>query len=74
MGKKKMDVMEKERKKFVYGEDDENGNIIIYGCVRNGVSEEVANKIFDDMIDFAVMPLINLTQQLMEYYHIKQHI
>lgn len=53
MGKKKMDVMEKERKKFVYGEDDENGNIIISGCIRNGVSEEVANKIFDDMIDFA---------------------
>lgn len=53
MGKKKMDVMEKERKKFVYGEEDENGNIIISGCIRNGVTEEVANKIFDDMIDFA---------------------
>ena len=30
-----------------------NGNIEIPGCVRNGVPEDIANKIFDDMIDFA---------------------
>ena len=53
MSKKKMDVMEAERKKFIFGEVDENDNIIIKGVVRNGVSEEVGNKIYDLMIDFA---------------------
>lgn len=53
MGKKKMDVMEEERRYFVYGKEDENGNIEIAGCIRNGVPEDIANKIFDDMIDFA---------------------
>lgn len=53
MGKKKMDVMEAERKKFIFGEEDSEGNIIIPGAVRNGVSEEIANKIYDLMIDFA---------------------
>lgn len=53
MSKKKMDVMEEERRNFVYGKEDENGNIEIKGCVRNGISEKIANKIFDDMIDFA---------------------
>lgn len=49
MSKKKMDVMEKERVNFVYGNEDEN----ITGCVKNGIDEKIANKIFDDMIDFA---------------------
>ncbi|SHJ48568.1 DNA-directed DNA polymerase III (polc) [Tepidibacter formicigenes DSM 15518] len=53
MGKKKMDVMEQERQYFIYGKLDENGNIEIPGCVRNGVPEDAANKIYDDMIDFA---------------------
>ncbi|MCC3869102.1 DNA polymerase III subunit alpha [Terrisporobacter mayombei] len=53
MGKKKMDVMEEERQYFIHGKEDENGNIEIAGCVRNGVPEDIANKIFDDMIDFA---------------------
>ena len=53
MSKKKMDVMEEERRNFVYGKEDENGNIEINGCVRNGIPEKIANKIFDDMIDFA---------------------
>lgn len=53
MGKKKMDVMEEERQYFIHGKLDENGEIEIAGCVRNGVNEEIANKIFDDMIDFA---------------------
>ncbi|MCR1899157.1 DNA polymerase III subunit alpha [Irregularibacter muris] len=53
MSKKKMDVMEKERKIFIYGEDDEEGNIIVEGAIRRGVSAEIANKIFDQMIDFA---------------------
>lgn len=53
MSKKKLSVMEQERKNFIYGIDDEEGNIIVRGCVRNGVDEKVANKIFDEMIDFA---------------------
>jgi len=53
MGKKKMDVMEKERQYFIYGKVDEEGNIEIPGCVRNGVPEHSANQIYDDMIDFA---------------------
>lgn len=53
MSKKKMDVMEEERKNFVYGKDNEDGSIDILGCVRNGVDEKTANKIYDEMIDFA---------------------
>jgi len=53
MAKKKASVMEQERKNFIYGIDDEKGNIIVKGCIRNGVDEAVANKIFDEMMDFA---------------------
>ena len=53
MSKKKHKVMEEERKNFIYGIIDEEGNIEVPGCVRNGVSEEAGNKIFDSMMDFA---------------------
>ena len=53
MSKKKMDVMEEERQYFIHGKFDDEGNIETPGCIRNGISEEDANKIFDDMIDFA---------------------
>ena len=54
MAKKKMHVMEEERKNFVYGhEDPEDPSKTIPGCVRNGISVEVANQIFDQMIEFA---------------------
>lgn len=53
MGKKKMDVMEKERQNFIYGQVDDNGNIIVAGAIRNGVDEKSASKIYDLMIDFA---------------------
>ncbi len=53
MSKKKHKVMEEERKNFIYGIVDENGNVEVPGCIRNGISEEVANKIFDQMMDFA---------------------
>ena len=49
MSKKKDSVMKEERRNFVYG-DKAKG---IPGCVANGVSEEIANKIYDKMIDFA---------------------
>ena len=53
MGKKKLDVMAKEREIFVHGKVDENGNVEIPGCVRNGIDEVSANKIFDEMSEFA---------------------
>ncbi|MBS5925999.1 MAG: DNA polymerase III subunit alpha [Clostridium sp.] len=53
MSKKKHKVMEEERKNFIYGIADENGNVEVPGCVRNGISEEAGNKIFDTMMDFA---------------------
>ncbi|SHH19796.1 DNA polymerase-3 subunit alpha [Caloranaerobacter azorensis DSM 13643] len=53
MGKKKMEVMERERQHFIYGKLNENGEVEIPGAIRNGVDEETANKIYDEMIDFA---------------------
>lgn len=53
MSKKKMDVMEEERVKFIYGQKDNEGNILIDGAIRRGVDEDTANKIYDLMIDFA---------------------
>ena len=53
MGKKKLDVMAKEREIFIHGQVDENGNIVVHGCVRNGIDEVSANKIFDEMAEFA---------------------
>ena len=49
MSKKKASVMEKERQNFVYGNEKEG----VPGCIANGISEDVANKIYDEMIDFA---------------------
>ena len=53
MGKKKLDVMAKEREIFIHGQTDENGNIVVPGCIRNGIDEQSANKIFDEMAEFA---------------------
>ena len=49
MAKKKEKVMEAERQNFVYGNKAEG----VKGCIANGISEEVANKIYNEMIDFA---------------------
>lgn len=49
MSKKKTKVMEAERQNFVYGNKEEG----VPGCVANGIDEKVANKIYDEMIDFA---------------------
>lgn len=49
MSKKKASVMEKERKNFVYGNKEEN----VKGCIANGIDENVAMHIFDEMTDFA---------------------
>jgi len=53
MAKKKASVMEQERQNFIYGITDSEGNVIVKGAVRNGVDEKTANKIFDEMMDFA---------------------
>ena len=53
MGKKKLDVMAKEREIFIHGQVNDDGNIIVPGCVRNGIDEQSANKIFDEMAEFA---------------------
>ncbi len=53
MSKKKHDVMQSERDIFIYGQKDENGNIICKGAVNNGVPREVAEKIFDEMSAFS---------------------
>lgn len=53
MSKKKMDVMLKEQEYFVYGKEDEAGNIEIKGCIRNGIPERAANEIYNQMISFA---------------------
>ena len=49
MSKKKQSVMEKERANFVYGNPEEN----VPGCASNGISEQVASEIYDEMMDFA---------------------
>ncbi len=49
MSKKKLDVMDRERRNFIYGNEEEG----ITGCISNGISEAAAKKIFDDMEDFA---------------------
>ena len=49
MSKKKGDVMLKERQNFVYGNPEEG----VPGCIANGIDEKIANKIYDEMIDFA---------------------
>ncbi|MCD8326996.1 MAG: DNA polymerase III subunit alpha [Lachnospiraceae bacterium] len=49
MSKKKQSVMKKERENFIYGNEEEG----VPGCIANGVSEEVGNKIYDEMMSFA---------------------
>ena len=45
--------MAKEREIFINGQIDEKGNVVVPGCVRNGIDETSANKIFDEMSEFA---------------------
>ncbi len=53
MSKKKMDIMLQEQEYFVHGKDGENGAVEIQGCVRNGISEQAAKEIYNQMISFA---------------------
>lgn len=52
MAKKKHDVMAKEREIFINGLE-EDGRVVVPGCVRNGVSAEIASQLFDEMTAFA---------------------
>lgn len=49
MSKKKASVMEREKTNFIYGNEEEG----VDGCIKRGISEEAAQKIFEDMTDFA---------------------
>ncbi len=79
MAKKKHKVMEEERQNFVYGSTDKDGNILIPGCIRNGVSEEAANQIYDEMISFAsyafnkshaaAYGVVTMQTAWLKYYH-----
>ncbi len=53
MAKKKADKMEEERQIFVHGMKDKDGNVVVPGCLANGIPEDVANKIYADMAEFA---------------------
>ena len=53
MSKKKMDVMLEEKEYFIHGKTDDDGNVEIAGCVRNGVPEDAAEEIFNQMVSFA---------------------
>ena len=53
MSKKKKDVMLQEKEYFINGKLDENGNVEIAGCIRNGISRQAAEAIFEDMETFA---------------------
>ena len=50
---KKHEVMEQERKNFIWGAKKEDGSVECVGCVANGISEQVANELFDEMSSFA---------------------
>ena len=49
MSKKKLEKLKIERQAFVHGDQSRN----IKGCVANGIDEEIANRIFDEIMDFA---------------------
>ena len=75
MSKKKASVMAKERQNFVYGNEQEG----VPGCLANGISEQVANKIYDEMTDFAkyafnkshaaAYALVAYQTAYLKYYH-----
>lgn len=53
MSKKKKDVMEREHQIFIHGLVDEEGKVEVEGCIRRGISEEVASSIYSEMESFA---------------------
>ncbi len=53
MSKKKHDVLQKERNVFLFGEMDENGNVLIDGAIKRGVPQKVAEKLFEEITAFS---------------------
>lgn len=53
MSKKKKDVMEREHQIFIHGLVGEDGTVEVEGCIRRGISEEVASSIYSEMESFA---------------------
>lgn len=53
VAKKQADVLEQQRKYFLFGSDGSDGSSPCDGCVKRGITEEAANAIFDDMASFA---------------------
>ncbi len=53
MSKKKKSIMEQEKKIFIYGLTDDSGNVLVDGCIRRGVPENIAEEIFSEMESFA---------------------
>lgn len=53
ISKKKADVMEQERQNFIYGKINEDGSVECVGAVANGIPEQTAKEIFQDMSSFA---------------------
>lgn len=53
MSKKKADVMEREHQIFINGLEDENGNVLVEGCIRRGIEKKIADKIYSEMESFA---------------------
>ncbi len=53
MSKKKHEVLQREESNFIYGQTDENGNVICEGAIKRGVPEAVAKKIFQEMSAFS---------------------
>lgn len=49
MSKKKLEKLAHERQAFIYGDGERN----IDGCIKRGVNEEIANEIFNEMMEFA---------------------
>jgi DNA polymerase-3 subunit alpha len=53
ISKKKVGQMQVERQNFIYGLKDDDGNVIIDGCIARGIDEQTAIAIFDEIRDFA---------------------
>lgn len=53
MSKKKAAEMAKQREIFLHGITDENGKVIVDGCIRRGIDEKIANSIYDEIESFA---------------------
>lgn len=71
MSKKKLAVMESEREIFIHGLTDDDGNIIVEGCIRRGVDEKTAISVYDEMgklctLRFQQIPCCGICQHFLQ--------